>query len=73
MSGSRLIAGADYIDGFKPVTRSRREWQELMTAALKDGGHRRVEDGETFIHGRDWIMRHEIYENIPEAQQGTKS
>lgn len=43
------------IDGFdyriqKPVRRSRKEWIADLTAMVKAGGKRRVEEGETFAH-----------------------
>lgn len=63
---SRAILGFDYVLG-KPVQRTRAEWQALMATAIKEGGRRRVESGETFIHGPDARIRAEVYANVPEA------
>lgn len=63
------IHGADYLPSFNQVARTKHEWQELLRAALKAGGQRRVENNETFIHGPGGLLRHEVYANIPEPSE----
>lgn len=64
------IHGADYVPHMVQVARTKYEWQELMRQATKAGGRRRFEDGETYIHGADGKIRHEVYANIPEPTEG---
>jgi hypothetical protein len=66
-----LIRGFDYRTR-QEVARPVAEWQEEIRRAVKDGGRRRVEDGETFIHGPDALIRAEIYANVP-APTGERS
>lgn len=42
---------------------------ELHTI-VANGGHRRVEDGETFAHGRDGRIIWEAYGNVPAQKSG---
>lgn len=62
------IHGADYVPVFQQLARTKYEWQQLMRDVLKAGGFRRVEGAETFIHGPDGRIRHEVYANIPEPR-----
>lgn len=58
------IEGYSYVTQ-EPLKMTRKEWQTLMRAEIAKGGKRRVECGETFVHG---VPRHvinfEIYANI---------
>lgn len=63
---SKTLLGFDYRLGHS-VERSRKEWQALMAQTIAAGGHRRVADGETFIHGKDARIIAEIYSNVAEA------
>lgn len=60
---SRTIPGFDYRTG-KPVERTRAEWRDELAAAVRNGGRRRHEAGETFIHGPDARIVAEIYGNV---------
>jgi hypothetical protein len=46
----KRIDGFDYVTQ-KPVSLTRKEWINRIADAQKCGGRRRVEQGETFIHG----------------------
>lgn len=60
----KLIPGFDYLKG-QPVSYTKSEWLGLIKPIIDDGGRRRVENGETFIHTkRDGILLWEIYDNI---------
>lgn len=60
----RTTKGFDYTTG-QPTEHTRAQWQALMAAAIAAGGRRRVENGETFIHGKDARIVAEIYTNVP--------
>ena len=66
-----VVMGANRISmGYCYVTRAelslpRAEWQERIEKAVKAGGFRRVEAGETFIHAKGGRMLAEIYANVP--------
>lgn len=62
---STKLPGSTYVPAFAQVWRTRSEWQEIIAEEIKAGGSRRVEYGETFIHGKNGILRHEIYANVP--------
>jgi hypothetical protein len=64
---STLLHGADYRPRYAPAARTKAEWQRLLAAAIKAGGWRRVERSETFIHGADGHLVHEVYAYIPEV------
>jgi hypothetical protein len=70
MNGNSKVDGVDYSKGYQPVTRTLSEWRGTLAQELKHGAHRRVEKDDvgpvTYIHGPDWVMRHEIYANVPE-------
>ena len=57
------ILGFDYVLG-KPVERTNREWRELLRQLVAQGGRRRHEHGETYGHGRDSLIRFEIYGKV---------
>lgn len=60
----KLLEGYDYTTG-QPVSLTRQEWQARIATAIADGGRRRVEDGETFIHGPNARIVAEAYANVP--------
>ncbi len=64
----QLLPGYDYtlVKGKEigAVERSRPEWQALLREGLAHGGHRRVENGETFLHDRTTRIVFEIYANV---------
>lgn len=57
------INGFDYKTG-KATAETLSEWRSRMAPILKDGGKRRVEKGETFVHDRNGVMVFEVYANI---------
>lgn len=60
----KLIPGFDYLKG-EPVSYTKTQWLELVKPIIDNGGRRRVEVGETFIHTkRDGILLWEIYDNL---------
>ena len=61
---SRIIEGYDYKQ-HEAVARTAEEWQTLMAEAIKAGGRRRVEAGETYIHSPGGHIVAEIYANVP--------
>ena len=60
----QLINGFDYRTQ-KPVQLPRAQWKELLKQVVKAGGRRRVEDGETFAHGKDARIQFECYAVLP--------
>lgn len=40
-------------------------WRERINQVIADGGHRRVEHGETFAHDKRGALLFEVYGNIP--------
>ena len=60
----KLIPGFTYTPTRREAEWTREEWQKRIAAALADGGFRRVEHGETFIHGADGLIQAEIYANV---------
>ena len=64
----KVIYGADYAPTWARVVRTRGEWQEIIADVTKNGGRRRVEHGETFLHDSKGKMIHEIYANVPEPR-----
>lgn len=66
----KLIPGYDYTTQ-KPIEASRTEWQQRIAAAIKAGGRRRFEKGETYIHGRDALLIAEIYANVRAPKEAT--
>ena len=64
MKPELLIPGFDEVT-HQPVEKTRTEWQALMAQAIAAGGRRRVEKGETFIHGPDALLIAYIYANVP--------
>lgn len=59
----KLIPGFDYSKG-KQVEFTKVDWVNLIEKIIIHGGFRRVENGETFLHGKDGIMICEIYQNV---------
>ena len=59
----KLIHGYDYVT-HEEVKLPRAEWQERIAKAVKLGGFRRVEAGETFLHIKGGKLIAEIYANI---------
>lgn len=61
--------------GFNYVTQAEfdlpvAQLREEMKAIIKSGGFRRVENGETFVHGSDGAIVWEAYGNVsPEKQK----
>ena len=69
MAKFKLIDGMDYSDKTaKDFHRkyTKEEFQKLMRDAVKAGGHRRAEKGDTFIHDKNWNILYEIWAVIPE-------
>jgi len=60
---AHTLLGFDYRLG-RSVERARAEWRELLRTTIAAGGRRRVEAGETFIHGADGKIVAEIYSNV---------
>lgn len=60
---SRRLSGFDYVLG-KPVERTAAEWRQRLRELVAHGGHRRVDHGETFGHGRGALIEFEIYGNV---------
>lgn len=58
------IPGADYVPKYKPAWRTRAQWDQLLLDVLAEGGRRRVEYGETFMHDAQGHLVHEVYANI---------
>ena len=59
-----LIEGFDYTT-HQRVELTRQQWQAQIATAVAAGGRRRVEGGETFIHGAGARIIAEAYANIP--------
>jgi hypothetical protein len=59
-----LIDGFDYRT-HQPVSLTREAWQAEITSAIRAGGRRRVENGETFLHGPNARLIAEIYARVP--------
>jgi hypothetical protein len=71
MRNDRMIKGALYAPlstGFDLVEKTRADWQELMATESANGGWRRAEDGDTFIHGADGRIVAEVWEIVPEKR-----
>ena len=63
---AKLIEGFDYTErNPKQVKHTVKEWQQLMRDAEKDGGKRRVKDGETFVHDKKGYLVYECWGNVP--------
>lgn len=58
---SALLQGFDYRTG-RARELSVREWRQEI--ALIEGARRRVENGETFIHGAGGLLALEIYARV---------
>lgn len=54
------LNGYDYTTG-QELSRESREWKGQMATALAEGGFRRVEHGETFVHSRSGAILFEVY------------
>jgi predicted P-loop ATPase/GTPase len=65
---SRTVKGFCYVT-HTAMEESRAYWQQRMREALKAGGRRRVENGETFIHQRGGRLVAEVYANVPAPTQ----
>lgn len=64
MRRSKLIQGFDETTG-KLVEATFEEWQARIGAAIRAGGWRRFEKGETYIHGPDALLIAEVFANVP--------
>lgn len=62
-TSKKLISGFDYQNGCA-VEFTKSEWVITIEKAIMHGGFRRVENGETFLHGKDGLLICEVYENI---------
>jgi len=60
----RKIKGFIYGQINKPVEFTKPEWKELINNTIADGGWRRSEKKETFIHSKDAKILAEIYEMV---------
>lgn len=58
------LNGFDYRSGTE-CAQDSREWRGQMAEALANGGFRRVENGETFVHGSDGTIQFEVYGYLP--------
>ena len=63
MTSPRLVAGFDYKFG-KPLSHTMPEWRVRLRDVVKAGGFRRVENGETFAHGKDGLLLFEVYARV---------
>lgn len=63
---AKLIQGMDYSDS-NPVQRkyAKEEFQSLMRQTVKDGGFRRAEGGETFVHDKNGFIMYECWSIVP--------
>jgi len=62
---THTLLGFDYtLD--RSVERTRGEWRSLMSKVKANGGRRRVDQGETFIHDANGKIVFEIYSNVTE-------
>src|ERR1700678_118260 len=68
----RKIKGAIYAP-YRQIEQTRAEWQRLLTDTIAEGGHRRAEGGETFIHAPGGILVAEIYEIVPVADRAGRA
>jgi hypothetical protein len=57
------MKGFDYTKG-TDVDQSVALWRAQMKEVLDEKGFRRVENGETFAHGRDGKIVFEVYGNV---------
>jgi hypothetical protein len=64
----RKIHGAIYAP-YRQIEQTRAEWQRLLADTITEGGHRRAEGGETFIHASGGVLIAEIYEIVPVADR----
>ena len=60
----KFINGFTYVPSRREAAWTRQEWQARMGKVLAAGGRRRVENGETFVHGPDGKLELEIYANV---------
>jgi hypothetical protein len=60
------IKGFDYRTGLE-VQKLSRAWRADMIAVVAEGGYRRVENGETFVHGKDGRIAFEVYGYLPKV------
>lgn len=60
-----IIDGFDYTTG-KAVQLTRAQWRDKIRAVIETGGRRRVDHGETFLHGKNARITAEIYANLSE-------
>jgi hypothetical protein len=49
----------------KDVDEIKAYWVQRLKEIIRNGGFRRVEGGETFLHGPDGRIKAEVYANIP--------
>lgn len=64
MRRGKLIQGFDETTG-QLVEATFAEWQARIGAAIRAGGWRRFEKGETYIHGPDALLIAEVFANVP--------
>lgn len=64
------VKGFDYRTGLEREA-PLREWRAEVTDAVVHGARRRVENNETFVHGRDGTLLFEVYANVS-APKGAK-
>lgn len=69
MSKNKL-QGFDYRAG-ATTERPRRDWRDDLAQAVSAGGYRRVEHGETFVHGPDGRLLFEVYAALPAPRAHT--
>lgn len=70
MRRPKLIQGFDETTG-QLVEATFAEWQDRIGAAIRAGGWRRFEAGETYIHGPDALLIAEVFANVP-APEGVE-
>jgi hypothetical protein len=58
------MKGFDYRTGLE-VELHPSVWRAEMASAAKEGARRRVENGETFVHGSNGVLLFEAYGYLP--------
>lgn len=65
---AKLVDGFDYRLGER-VSLPLLEWRANTASALEQGGFRRAENGETFVHDKAGRILFEVYTIVPVRRQ----
>jgi hypothetical protein len=57
------LKGFSYVT-HQPMSLTLTQWRGMLSELVAAGGRRRVENGETFGHGKDGLIQFEVYGNV---------